>query len=158
MKYICFMIACFVSIFLWSCSDCGEREEPKLQVFIKPVNQQAIQIDSAYTLGANWSLSANNLNLQGGNGFVGPLNINADSTQYILRVNGQRGVLTVRYRREFSFKSEKCGYVIELTPPANRMKDQYTSTTLGKIIYIEYLPNSFQTTGNKTFISLSIQL
>lgn len=155
----CLLISSLLSL-LTACENCGPRGEPELTVSFSTANGQVVRIDTAYAPGTNWSTSlTNSLGIKGSGTLTAPLNLNADSTRYVFRVNGQQSLLTVRYRRYFEYKNEKCGYVLELGPPRNVPQERFATTTVGKIESVTHAPNSFRTLGgDESGIWLNIRL
>lgn len=159
MKNLHFFLAFFLAPGLWSCEDCGVRGEPKAYINLVSAAQTPFRLDTVFALRSNrpfflrtgaGSASAN---------FYAPLDLNADSTQYVLLINGQRGILTVRYKREFVYRSSTCGYVVDLKDPK---LPKNATFTLGDVYHIAYVQNTysrnFLSYGVETGINLNIRL
>lgn len=161
MKNLHFFLAFLLALALWSCEDCGVTTEPRLMVRLSTSKQPLFHLDTVFALQTDKAVfrRSGTVPLTSIEQFDVPLNLNADSTQYVFVVNGQRGLLTVRYRREFAYRSERCGYVLELRDPK---KLQNASSSLGKTENITYQTNSFSSgflyDKRLTGIFLTIQL
>lgn len=153
MKYICFLLACFLSIGLWSCEDCGVRSEPRLEVNLYNRNRTLLRIDTVYAPTAKSAFFK-----RSGGSFYAPLNLNADSTQYVVVVNGQRETLTVRYRRDFSYKSSRCGYVLDLFAPTNQPNATFPLGRIENASYIQNKPGNLLNYRQDTGIYLTVSL
>ena len=129
----------FISfLVLLACEDCGPTDEPILTLAIQ--SQMPIQIDTQYGVGAVGRL-LQKVNLQS-NSFQLPLDLNADSTRYILLMDGHSEAITVFYKRDFHYRSNMCGYVFDLEKPDAPFTQQ-AKTTRGKVVSIGYTQNSF---------------
>ncbi len=153
-RFMCF--ACLATLFV-ACEDCGLTDEPELQLSLQ--STKSIQIDTVYAVGAVKALSNSSVKASGQ--YVSltlPLSLHADSTQYKLRLNGRTETITVFYRRNFSYKSKKCGYVVNLYAPYGKE----ANTTAGKVINAGYsqtiYKSGFLSGGSPTGILLFIGL
>jgi hypothetical protein len=127
---------------LTGCEDCGLTDEPSLLLNIQ--SQTAFRIDTLYGIGAVGKLLQTVSSLPTGQytSWQLPLNLNADSTRYVLRIDGRMEAVTVFYKRNFYYRNRHCGYVFDLEKPATN-RSQQAQTTRGKILSVDYRQNSF---------------
>lgn len=135
---LCLLIACFQ---LAACEDCGVREEPLLSLNIgagKP-----FRVDTIYGADATGKLLQDTKQPTPNQFFYYqlPLNLNADSTRYVLSIDGKQEAITVFYKRNFYYKSRQCGYVVDLQSAG--VQKQQARTTRGRIGSVVYRQNSF---------------
>ncbi|MBC8156484.1 MAG: hypothetical protein H7Z72_26680 [Bacteroidetes bacterium] len=133
-----FLLAGFVT----ACQDCGPTDEPNL--FLTIQSPTAFRVDTLFGVGATGRLPTTftALPAQQSATYLLPINLNADSTQYTLRIDGREERIKVYYRRSFYYKSQKCGYVFDLFPPSSNVAQQ-ARTTRGRITSITYRQNLF---------------
>lgn len=159
MKNLHCFIALFFALGLWSCEDCGVRGEPKAYITLVSEQQKPFRLDTVFALRSNRPFFLRTSAGSASANFYAPLDLNADSTQYVLLINGQRGILTVRYKREFAYRSSTCGYVVDLKDPK---LSKNATFTLGDAYYVAYVQNtysrSFLSYGFDTGINLNIRL
>lgn len=160
MRSLLFLLGCVnLAIMLNGCKDCGPSAEPLLTCNLSQKTRQ--KLDTLYALNTintlpqqPYSTTAITTNKQ----LVLPVNLNADSSQYVFQLNGQRDTLTVFYKRKYSYRDTKCGYVLDLIEPAGQ-KAKVTRGEVGSVIYEQ---NSYQRTflqsARETGIFLTIQL
>lgn len=151
------LICSSAAIGLIGCEDCGPNDEPQLRLNIQ--SEKAFQLDTVYATGALTPLPGP-IKASGQYGYLQiPLSLQADSTQFRLKVNGRMETLTVYYRRDFSYKSKHCGYVINLYAPS---PGATVKTTIGSVVNLAYYPNSYRTSflgaGFDTSIDLTLKL
>jgi hypothetical protein len=133
-------VACFCLV---SCEDCGPNDEPFLRLNIQA--SAPFKVDTVYGLGAV-SKSSVFVKQPSDSQFATyelPLNLNADSTQYIVSINGRQEAITVFYQRKFYYRSRGCGYVFDLYPPALPGQLQ-AKTTRGRVNNVTYTQNNFR--------------
>lgn len=144
---------------LTSCEECGPSAEPLLHLSLSWTTPG--KVDTLYALNSQNPLPTQPYSTTGlttSNRFELPLNLNADSSRYVFLQNGHRDTLTVYYKRNYAYRNTKCGYVLDLTPPAG----QQAQVTRGTVQSISYLKNNYQRTffsrATETEIYLSVRL
>ncbi|MEZ0538375.1 hypothetical protein [Fibrella arboris] len=139
--------------------NCGPSDEPRLLLYIN--TQATTPLTDVYALNAvtssptitlPQSTSAPNrlywqLNL--------PLNLNADSVQYVLTRPGRRDTVTVNYRRMYAYEDTECGYTVTILPPITGSSlpvadSLIVRTTTGKLNFVNFTP-----TTSRNFFSSS---
>lgn len=146
---------------LLSCEDCGPNDEPSLRLSIRA--NAPFKVDTIYGLGAvtNLSLFAKDPYETQFGAYELPLNLNADSTQYIVNINGRQEAITVFYQRKFYYRSRRCGYIFDLYPPALPGQTQ-AKITRGSVSDVIYTQNDFSgellRAGKKTGIQMQVTL
>lgn len=144
-RFICFV--CLVTLLI-ACEDCGPTDEPELRLYV--TNDKLFRIDTVYAVGAINALRVGE-RIQKYTGTYGtlmlPLSLHADSTRYKLRLNGRIETIMVFYRRDFSYKSRKCGYVINLYGPIN---GRQPTSNIGRVGSVDYRQDKY---GTGSFLS-----
>lgn len=153
------LFACFQLV---SCQDCGPDDEPLLTLSVQA--NIPFQVDTVYGSGATGRLLNYSKQLAASRYafFQLPLNLNADSTRYVLSIDGKQEAVTVFYQRKFYYKTRQCGYVFDLLSPVRDVRRQ-AQTTRGRVETVDYLQNSFnggflRTARSTTGIRLAITL
>lgn len=162
------LLRLFIGLFLlftgWqlvSCQGCGPSNESLLTLSIQA--SVPFRVDTVYGAGATGKLLQNPAQASPSQFtfYQLPVNLNADSTRYILRIDGRQETVTVFYRRKFYYKSRQCGYVYDLFSPDFDMRRQ-ARTTRGRVTDVAYSQNSFDggflRSSNETGIRLAIML
>ena len=140
---------------LTGCENCGPSTEPSLQVNVSWTT--AGKVDTLYALGSQRPLPTqpySTTGLTNYSQFVAPLNLNADSSQYVFGQNGRKDTLTVFYKRNYSYRDTNCGYVIDLTAPLGKQ----VYATRGKVESVNYEQNSYQGGIGRTIYQTGIYL
>ncbi|MFD2570913.1 DUF6452 family protein [Spirosoma soli] len=152
------LLAALSLLSLYSCENCGPSAEPSLILSFQTNTRQ--KIDTLYAIGSQKPVPAQPYSttaLTTGTQLALPLNLNADSTRYVFRIDGQRDTVTVFYERRFAYRNRKCGYVLDLYQP----KGKSARTTRGTIPYVSYLQNrdgAFLSSSQNTQVQLSVRL
>ena len=111
-----------LAVVLWGCENCGPSAEPLLSLSLQSLT--TIKIDTVYSPDTRQPLPAQPYSvtsLTTSRQLVLPINLNADSTRYVVRLSGQQDTITVFYKRDFSYRDRKCGYVVNLIDPKNKI-------------------------------------
>lgn len=156
-----FISAVWLTVGLTGCENCGPTAEPRLLLSLP--DTVSVVLDTLYAINSTGPLPAqsngNNSPFRtGGNQITLPINLNADSTQYVFKLRGRPDTVTVYYQRDFSFKNRKCGYVIELVEPKTGLNAR---TSRGQVLSTYYQQNRGSTiisSKSDTGISLVIRL
>ncbi len=162
MRYSRVLTALFlgVAVGLGSCRRCGTVSEPNMQFSIR--SGKPFLLDTLYGAGAVGQLP-NPVRPQTGTSFYAyslPLNLAADSTRYVLRLDGKLETLTLFYKRKFDYRNQECGYVVELLKPENGTTARLSR---GRVTVAEYVPADYSAIGwgssrERTNIRLTIEL
>ncbi|GAB4027002.1 DUF6452 family protein [Spirosoma koreense] len=149
-----------LTTFITACQNCGPSAEPTLQLNVAWATPG--RLDTIYALGSHgrqFSQPYSTTSVASDGQFFLPINLNTDTSQYVFRQNGRQDTLTVFYRRNYSYRSKSCGYVIDLTAPSG----QSARVSRGRIEAVGYEQNNYQTglpsTGTReTGIFVSLRL
>ena len=125
---------------LVACQDCGPNNEPLLTLTLQ--SKTPFRVDTLYGAGATGKLLQDTQQSAANQFYRLPLNLNADSTRYVLRIDGKQEAITVFYQRNFYYRSRQCGYVYDLLSPSQDIRRQ-ARTTRGQVGAVEYSQNSF---------------
>lgn len=110
--YLVFML--WGSMSLYGCETCGVTSEPTLTVATTngtPMNTTKVRaIGTTKEIVAQTAFSASTV-------LTLPINLNANSTTYILEQPTRQDTLTVFYKKRIYNVSTKCGYILDLIEP-----------------------------------------
>lgn len=100
LKYSLFL---FICVFLFSCTDCGDQSAPLAKIVFTGHYYQHVK-----GVGIDDSLNIELYN------YRYPLSIDSDTTAYVFYDTTNFDTLIFKYRRNFIFESNKCGFIVTL--------------------------------------------
>ena len=148
-----------LTIGLINCENCGPTAEPLAMLSIS--STVATHFDTVYAPGSLRPLPAQPHSTPASSPFLSltlPINLTADSTRYIVQLNGRRDTITVFYQRKTAYRNQHCGYVLDLYAPAKGLSARTTRGRVGTVTYVQNRNGSILGGRQDTGIYLSVQL
>lgn len=155
-----FLIGISLLSSLNSCENCGPTAEPRLLLSLN--DSVSGVLDTLYAPNSKGQLPpqpyGNNSPFRTGSQITLPINLNADSTQYVFKLRGSQDTVTVYYRRDFSFRNRKCGYVIDLFEPRSGPNARASRGRVSNVYYGQNKNSNFLNPSQDTNIGITVQL
>lgn len=147
--YICLLL---LTEGLPACDDCGPSAEiePRVELTITTSPARLFRlrevVQAVYGLGALTQQALTipaDTSRQYSHQLALPINLRADQVRYVLVNQNRADTITVNYQRIFTYKDNKCGYLLDVRPPSGFQYNPTTlplaaQTTLGKVSSVYY--------------------